>query len=215
MKTPFLTLCLSGLFLCSLAAEDSPSAVVTQAQKQLPDLVSKSLLGVQLTESSGKQVWELQVQDSNFKGDRRAIVVSADKVIEDKARTLKAFPTSSQPLTQTDLQSSVAPIRLKANSLAGDAQVKPQSIRYALCHRQGSPTTWRVLVFDAQQQRLGRLEINAETGALISSSWGKDLTTSAEARSDFEQFGNDVQATFKGIGGELEQFFTGKRTIDK
>lgn len=215
MKTLFQALFLGAFFLCSAQAEDAPSAIVAEVQKSLPDLASKSLLGVQLTESSGNQVWELQYQDSNFKGDRRAVVFRQGKVSDDKARTLKAFPGTSQPLTQTDLESSVAPLRTKANALAADAKVTPASIRYVLSHREGSPATWRVLVFDAKEQHLGRLEINAESGQLISSSWGKDITSSAEARSDFEQFGNDVQSTFKGIGGDLEEFFTGKRTIDK
>jgi hypothetical protein len=30
-----------------------------------------------------------------------------------------------------------------------------------------------------------------------------------------ENFGNDVQKTFKGIGADLEEFFTGERTVDK
>jgi len=28
-------------------------------------------------------------------------------------------------------------------------------------------------------------------------------------------FANDVEGTFRGIGGDLEEFFTGKRTVDK
>lgn len=215
MKALFPALFLGAFLLCSARAEDVPSVVAAEVQKSLPDLASKSLLGVQLTESSGAQVWELQYQDSNFKGDRRAVVFRNGKVSDDKARTLKAFPANSQPLTQADLQSTVAPHRTKANALAADAKVTPHSIRYVLSHREGSPTTWRILVFDAKEQRLGRMEINAESGQLISSSWGKEITASAQARSDFEQFGDDVESTFKGIGGDLEEFFTGKRTIDK
>ena len=28
-------------------------------------------------------------------------------------------------------------------------------------------------------------------------------------------FGNDVKNTFLGVGGDLQQFFTGERTVDK
>ncbi len=34
-------------------------------------------------------------------------------------------------------------------------------------------------------------------------------------RSGFQEFGEEVERTFKGIGGDLEEFFTGKRTIDR
>jgi hypothetical protein len=34
-------------------------------------------------------------------------------------------------------------------------------------------------------------------------------------RSGFQEFGSDVERTFKGIGADLEEFFTGKRTIDR
>ncbi len=30
-----------------------------------------------------------------------------------------------------------------------------------------------------------------------------------------KSFGNEVEKTFLGIGGDLEEFFTGKRTVDK
>jgi len=214
MKTWKLTLSLFFALFLSLHAEDIPANIVSQVQKSLPDLASKSVLGVQVSESNGKQVWELQYQDSNFKGDRRAITFFAGKIDSDKARTLKSVPASSEPLSQQDLQSSLAPLRAKANSLAAEAKVTPSTIRYVLCHRPNTAATWRILIFDNKQKYLGRLEVDAATDTLISSVWGKDLSTSAEARSDFEQFGNDVESTFKGIGGDLEQFFTGKRTID-
>jgi hypothetical protein len=33
--------------------------------------------------------------------------------------------------------------------------------------------------------------------------------------SDMQDFGNDVKNTFLGIGGDLQQFFTGERTVDR
>jgi hypothetical protein len=32
---------------------------------------------------------------------------------------------------------------------------------------------------------------------------------------DAKQFGNDVKHTFLGIGGDLQEFFTGERTVDQ
>jgi hypothetical protein len=32
---------------------------------------------------------------------------------------------------------------------------------------------------------------------------------------DARNFGNDVKNTFLGIGGDLQEFFTGQRTVDK
>ncbi|MEI9999180.1 MAG: hypothetical protein WDO13_08400 [Verrucomicrobiota bacterium] len=32
---------------------------------------------------------------------------------------------------------------------------------------------------------------------------------------DAEKIGNDVKKTFLGIGGDLQQFFTGERTVDQ
>ena len=33
--------------------------------------------------------------------------------------------------------------------------------------------------------------------------------------SDSGGFGDDVKSTFLGIGGDLQEFFTGERTVDK
>jgi hypothetical protein len=32
---------------------------------------------------------------------------------------------------------------------------------------------------------------------------------------DAKRFGNDVKRTFLGIGGDLQEFFTGERTVDQ
>jgi hypothetical protein len=46
-------------------------------------------------------------------------------------------------------------------------------------------------------------------------------TTTRRANSDDDSsdnsggFGNDVKRTFLGIGGDLQEFFTGQRTVDK
>lgn len=43
----------------------------------------------------------------------------------------------------------------------------------------------------------------------------RDREGSGSGQSGAEEFANDVERTFKEIGGDLEEFFTGERTVDR
>ena len=87
------------------------------------------------------------------------------------------------------------------------------------------PFRWRVELMNGGQSR-GYVYINALDSTVASyappqsgeNSVGQSIRQQpqqGQCRSDAEGFGNDVKRTFLGIGGDLQEFFTGERTVDK
>jgi hypothetical protein len=98
------------------------------------------------------------------------------------------------------------------------------------------PFRWRIELMN-DQQSLGYVYVNAldssvaayappgagdEPTTTTSSSSAMTTTTTATTsehhgnlQTDSKDFGTDVKRTFLGIGGDLQEFFTGERTVDK
>jgi hypothetical protein len=81
----------------------------------------------------------------------------------------------------------------------------------------GGPLRWRVQLLDAGTSR-GFVFVDAGSSVFAmysppsahpSSGGGDSVEASANAA------GNDIKKTFLGIGGDLQQFFTGERTVDQ
>jgi hypothetical protein len=83
----------------------------------------------------------------------------------------------------------------------------------------GDPIRWRIQLMSDDRNK-GFVFVDAATGTFasymhssshhVSSSTGGD---SVEAHA--EAAGNDIKDTFLGVGGDLQQFFTGERTVDR
>jgi hypothetical protein len=81
----------------------------------------------------------------------------------------------------------------------------------------GGPLRWRIQLLDGGTSR-GFVFVDASSGVFAlyappgphhASGGGDSVEASANAA------GNDIKNTFLGIGGDLQQFFTGERTVDQ
>ena len=78
---------------------------------------------------------------------------------------------------------------------------------------------WRVELMNENTNK-GFVFVNATDGAFAmysppGSVPSKSSTSTGSVAGDAQQVGNDVKNTFLGIGGDLQQFFTGERTVDR
>jgi hypothetical protein len=75
------------------------------------------------------------------------------------------------------------------------------------------PFRWRVELLDGGKSR-GYVYVNAldDTVAYYA---GPSSEKKSSSDDSVEGFANDVKNTFLGIGGDLQEFFTGQRTVDK
>jgi hypothetical protein len=86
-------------------------------------------------------------------------------------------------------------------------QVEFDSINVVLRRLEMSKApVWRVELVQKGKSR-GFIYTDAENGTLTE--------YAAKAKEDSKDLGQEVEDTFRGIGADLEEFFTGKRTVDK
>lgn len=231
-ERPLLALLLFLTAASHLAAQSDATTVrevVDNLAAKLPFSDKTRVLGAQIEDSLDQQTWMVQLHDPNYKSNRRLIGLKGGKVISDDAQTLDTFRDMALvPLEAAELTGSATSLRGRAHASAKAAGIEPKSYRYVLFHpEEKTAARWHLYAYDGQSNMVGRVALNAGTSEVLASTWGaeairdaqsakRDRRSSGEgADSEFEEFGRDVERTFKGIGADLEEFFTGKRTIDK
>mgnify|MGYP007124307934 CR=1 FL=1 len=189
------------------------------------------VLGVQIDDSLDQQLWHVQFRDPKYKSDRRLIAYSDGNVIGDEAKTHDSFrDVSLIALEASEMTESAGNLRSRAHAAAKAAGIEPKTFRYLLYHPEGKTAArWYLHAYDSGSNLVGRIALNAKTSEVLATTWGAEAIKTAQAtpkksvkrsrKSDrdtgFEEFGRDVERTFKGIGGDLEEFFTGRRTVDR
>lgn len=85
---------------------------------------------------------------------------------------------------------------------------------------ENQPLRWRVELMDGAKNQ-GFVFTNASDGTFAmyappgTQPSGNHAGTGGGLVGDAKRFGNDVKSTFLGIGGDLQEFFTGERTVDQ
>ena len=221
---PFL-----GLALLALASTRLPAAPVTgmTAQQAVgvagsgvdPSLASKVVSVYGTGSPAGIDTWWIIYYDPSVDSHGRAVKVANGQVV-------RTYPAQGGVVYADALTFAPSGVRGigKALSTAEDYAAQ-HSIAYnqvrALLRvtAPGEPLRWRIQLMDDGRNR-GFVFVDAASGAFASymhsgphhasSSTGGD---SVEAHA--EAAGNDIKDTFLGIGGDLQQFFTGERTVDR
>lgn len=97
----------------------------------------------------------------------------------------------------------------RAKAYASDKQLKFSTVKMELRRpSSGQPPAWRISLY-MDERFSGTLYLNDTDGAVVNYRSNQPKETGGEG------FANDVKNTFLGIGGDLEEFFTGERTVDQ
>jgi len=88
------------------------------------------------------------------------------------------------------------------------------------CDDNGGAPIWILQLLDKNQHSLGSVTIAADTGAVITKTFGGQTTKGSWAaggglKGHLSRFGDAMGRTFRKVGGNVEEFMTGERTIDK
>ena len=218
----FLALILAGVgaVLISGTAWAQNSGTVNDAfqvakQAVSPAVQSKvvSVYGIGTPDSIQK--WYIIFYDPSVTSHGRAVLVQGNQII--KTYAANGGKTYSEALTFDPSRiSSESPALGAAAAYAAKHQIAYDSVK-ALLHQVNShkPFRWQIELVDVGASK-GFVYVNAlddSVAAYSSPTEGK--TTAATASKTAAGFGNDVKSTFLGIGGDLQEFFTGERTVDK
>ncbi len=169
--------------------------------------------------------WYIIFYDPSIPSHGRAVLVSNGQIV-------KTYAANGGVVYREDLSfdpsrmTPEGPALAAAQGYAAKHNISYDSVRALL--KQSSttrPFRWRIELMSANTSR-GYVYVNALDSSVAGyAPAGSTETTSVttttttehhgNVESDANDFGEDVKRTFLGIGGDLQEFFTGERTVDK
>jgi len=226
----FLLSSLAALFALLLAPAARADSTVNQAFEVARGAVSPevqthvvSIYGTGAPDSIQK--WYIIFYDPSIPSHGRAVLVSNGQII-------KTYAANGGVVYRSDLtfdpsrMTPEGPALAAAQGYAAKHNISYDSVRALLKQSSGNrPFRWRIELMNANVSH-GYVYINALDSSVASyappgstETTSTDTTTTTEhhgnVESDANDFGTDVKRTFLGIGGDLQEFFTGERTVDK
>jgi hypothetical protein len=183
-----------------------------------PEIQTKvvSVYGIGTPEAIQK--WYIIFYDPSVPSHGRAVLVENNQIT--KTYPANGGTTYSAHLTFDPSRiTSEGPVLSAAQGYAAKHNIAYDTVHALL--KQTSvdrPFRWRVELVQGGQGR-GFVYVNALDDTVASYTPSSAETGNASSRSssddDVKGFSHDVQKTFLGIGGDLEEFFTGERTVDR
>jgi hypothetical protein len=227
MKFPLPLFALASLLFLPMHAQAAPPAGLTTQQAialatpAVDPSLSSRLVSVYGTGSpAGIETWWIIYYDPSVDSHGRAVKVANGQVV-------RTYPAEGGVVYAGSLTFAPGDARGIGKALAtSEDYAAAHSIAYnqvrALLRvtAPGEPLRWRVQLMDDGRNK-GFVFVDAASGAFASymhsgphhtsppSTGGDSVEAHAEAA------GNDIKDTFLGIGGDLQQFFTGERTVDQ
>ncbi|HEV3272581.1 MAG TPA: hypothetical protein VGZ93_10415 [Candidatus Methylacidiphilales bacterium] len=189
-------------------------AFQTARQAVKPELQTKvvSLYGIGSPGAIGQ--WYVIFYDPTVPSHGRAVLVENHQIT--KSYPANGGMTYSEELTFDPSRiTREGPVLSATENYAAKHAIAYDSVRVLL--RQTSvnkPFRWRVELFDGGTSR-GYVYVNALDDTVAYYAGPSSGKKSSSSDDSVEGFANDVKNTFLGIGGDLEEFFTGQRTVDK
>ena len=217
---PSLTAVLTVFGLMVMAGMASAQSTDTVAdafkiarQAVKPELQSQvvSVYGTGSTTAIDK--WYIIFYDPAVGSHGRAVMVENQKI--SKTYAANGGVTYSKDLTFDPSRiTSEGPALTAAQSYASKHGIAYDSVHALLKQTAANkPFRWRVELLHDGRSR-GFVYVNALDDSVASYSSPSEKKSS-DSSSNAEGFGDDVKNTFLGIGGDLQEFFTGERTVDK
>ena len=177
-----------------------------------PELQTKvvSVYGTGSTSAIDK--WYIIFYDPAVASHGRAVLVENGKIA--KTYVANGGVTYSKDLTFDPSRiSSELPALDAAKGYAAKHKLSYDSVHALLKETAlNKPFRWRVELLHDGHSR-GFVYVNALDDSVAS--YQSPTEQKKSSSSDSGGFGDDVKSTFLGIGGDLQEFFTGERTVDK
>jgi hypothetical protein len=165
---------------------------------------------------SAIEKWYIIFYDPTVASHGRAVLVENHQIT-------KTYPANGGTTYSAALSfdpsriTSEGPALSAAQGYAAKHDIAYDSVRVLLKQTGvNKPFRWRVELLNSGKSK-GYVFVNAldDTVAYYAGPSSGKSSPSGSSDNSVEGFGNDVKNTFLGIGGDLEEFFTGQRTVDK
>jgi len=188
-------------------------AFQTARQAVEPEVQTKVVSVYGIGTPSAITKWYIIFYDPTVASHGRAVLVENNQIT--KRYPANGGTTYSEALTFDPSRiTSEGPALSAAQGYAARHDIPYDSVRILLKETAlNKPFRWRVELLDIGQSK-GFVYINALDDTVAAYS-GPSSPTDTAAPHTAAGFGNQVKNTFLGIGGDLQEFFTGERTVDK
>lgn len=184
--------------------------------------------------------WVILLKDPVARGGVREIKIVNGNIVSERTPLRGFSSVSDMPVidfSRLNLDSDGA-FRL-ANQEAIRKKIGFDSIDYSLRGQAGGPPVWSLKLYNYLGTQVGDLEVSAESATVKSQLSHQEKSPSTAASSSEEgeshrweewtegggligrvqdigkRTGNTVRKTVLQVGGAIEEFFTGKRTVDE
>ncbi len=160
------------------------------------------------------QKWYIIFYDPSIPSHGRAVLVQNNQIT--KTYPANGGTTYSSKLTFDPSRiTSEGPALSAAQGYAAKHHIAYNSVTALLKQSNtNKPFRWKVgLLLDGKNE--GYVMINALDDSVADYVPPASAKTNTSVEDGAKGFGDDVKKTFLGIGGDLQEFFTGERTVDK
>lgn len=170
------------------------------------------------------EVWTILINDPLARGGVREIEVAKGRITSERT-PVKAYSGQSDGIVlnfqKLNLDSEGA--FAVAEAEARNAKIGFFSVDYILrCDETGDAPIWIVQLLDDKQHSLGSVTVAADTGTVVSTTFVNVSPTHSKGswaaggglKGRLIRFKDSVGRTVKRTSGDVEEFFTGERTID-
>jgi len=168
------------------------------------------------------EVWTVLLNDPLARGGVREIEVSKGHIVSERT-PVRAYSGQGEgivlnfTLLNLDSQGAFA----VAETEARNAKIGFYGADYLLrCEDNGSAPIWVVQLLDQQQHSLGSVSIAADSGTVVAKTFGGKTPQESGAanggvKEHLVRFSESVGRSVRHVSGNVEEFLTGERTLDK
>lgn len=156
--------------------------------------------------------WTYYFYDPNAPSRARLVRVLNGRIDRVQAADFKS-PASDTLVFNPSLNKVSADQALrKARVYATDKQITYNNVKMQLRRpSSGAAPVWNIELY--QDSRFaGTVRLNDSDGTVVNYQPTRPVSS---ASGTANSFAHDVESTFRGVGADLEEFFTGERTVDK
>lgn len=156
--------------------------------------------------------WSYYFYDPSTSSKARLVKIVAGRI--DRVQPVEFNNTPNESLVfDPKLNKVSAELALqKARAYANDKQIKYDAVKMQLRRpSSGAAPVWHVGLYQGSRFA-GTALLNDSDGSVVSY---QPTPSDSSGSSSVGGFAHDVESTFRGIGGDLQEFFTGERTVDK
>lgn len=211
-----LIICANAAFAAEKASQYSALKALKVAANSVPQNVRNQL--VRIVGEEGKLhpvTWQVVFYDDSASMDMRVITVSRGEILTNED-PLSIFESTnlSACINLSDIKLDSKDVVNTIHKLAYENKIPVYAMDVRLEKLQHGNVTplWEIVLKNARDNEVGTIWVSAKSGKILKTD-GVELTPESKLRAE-KSFGQSFTDTFLGLGGNMQEFFTGERTVD-